>query len=129
MSRVFGLDCQIRIRFCVAAEMFFERFDFLVCSKFNDTQCGRTCACAVACLCPYNSISNVVVSVTIHYHTNLYVFLRKVATKHDTIVEGLAKSFVKLGFCCRKTNRPIRRLIPSTVFTKRAGVEQVYQVK
>ena len=30
---------------------FSERFEFLVCSKFNDTQCGRTCACAVACLC------------------------------------------------------------------------------
>ena len=29
---------------------FFERFDFLVCSKFNHTQCGRACACAVACL-------------------------------------------------------------------------------
>ena len=41
-----------------------ERFEFLVCSKFNHTQCGRTCACAVACLSPHNSISNVVVSVT-----------------------------------------------------------------
>ena len=28
---------------------FFERFEFLVCSKFNHTLCGRTCACAVAC--------------------------------------------------------------------------------
>ena len=44
---------------------FFERFEFLVCSKFNHTQCGCKCVCAVACLCPHNSISNVVVSVTI----------------------------------------------------------------
>ena len=49
----------------VAAEIIvFERFELLVCSKFNHTQCGRTCACAVACLCPHNYISNVVVSVT-----------------------------------------------------------------
>ena len=45
---------------------FFERFDFLVCSKFDHTQCGRTCVCAVARLHPHNSISNVVVSVTIY---------------------------------------------------------------
>ena len=45
---------------------FFERFEFLVCSKFNHTQSGRTCACAVASLYPPNSISNVVASVTIH---------------------------------------------------------------
>ena len=30
--------------------IFFERFEFWVCSNFNHTQCGRTCACAVACL-------------------------------------------------------------------------------
>ena len=35
---------------------FFERFEFLV----------RSCECAVACLCPRNSISNVVASVMIH---------------------------------------------------------------
>ena len=52
--------------FFVAKIIFFERFEFLVCSKFNHTQCGRTCACAVACLCPQNSNSNVVVSLTIH---------------------------------------------------------------
>ena len=50
---------------------FFERFEFLVCSKFNHTQCCRTCACAVACLYPHNSISNVVASVTIHDDTYL----------------------------------------------------------
>ena len=55
--------------------VFFLRFDFLVCSKFNDTQCGRTCACAVACLCPQDSISNVVVSVTIHDDTSKYTIL------------------------------------------------------
>ena len=45
---------------------FFERFEFSVCSKFNHTQCGRICACAVACLYSHNSISNVVAYVTIH---------------------------------------------------------------
>ena len=35
-----------------------------MCSKFNHTQGGRTCACAVACLHPHNSISNVVVSLS-----------------------------------------------------------------
>ena len=37
-------------------KFFFERFEFLV----------RSCECAVACLCPRNSISNVVASVMIH---------------------------------------------------------------
>ena len=55
--------------------IFFEGFEFLVCSKFNHTQCGRTCECAVACLCPRNSISNVVVSVTIHDDTHIFTFL------------------------------------------------------
>ena len=36
--------------FVVAKIIFFERFEFLVCSKFNHTPCGRTCACAVACV-------------------------------------------------------------------------------
>ena len=63
---VFGTNWQIRIRFSSLRTFFFDRFDFLVCSKFDHTQCGRTCACAVACLHPHNSISNVVVSVTIN---------------------------------------------------------------
>ena len=37
---------------------------FLKAKKFNHTPLGCSCACAVACLCPQNSISNVVVSVT-----------------------------------------------------------------
>ena len=38
----------------VAAEIiFFERFEFVVCLKFSHTQCGRTCSCAVVCLCPH----------------------------------------------------------------------------
>ena len=44
----------------------FEPFDFVACSKFNHMQRDCTCACAVACLHPHNSISNVVVSVTNH---------------------------------------------------------------
>ena len=62
----------------VAAEFFFERFEFLVCSKFNHTPCGRTCACAVACLHPHNAISNVVASVTIH---DVAFFYRRDVTK------------------------------------------------
>ena len=67
ISVVFGINWQIRIRISSFRKLsLFERFEFLVCSKFNHTQCGRTGACVVACLCPHNSISNVVVSVTIH---------------------------------------------------------------
>ena len=52
---------------------FFERFEFLVCSKFNHTPCGRTCA--VDCLFQHNFISNVVASVTIHdnFITNILI--------------------------------------------------------
>ena len=61
----------------VVAENFFARFKFLVCSKFNHMQRDCTCACAVACLHPHNSISNVVVSVTIdswwHIHIQIYL--------------------------------------------------------
>ena len=70
---------------------FFERFEFLVCSKFNHAPCGRTCA--VACLHTHNSISNVVASVTIHDDKYIYIYIyeqvgiRKVE-KHATIVEG-----------------------------------------
>ena len=62
---VLELISRFEFDFRRCGNLFFERFEFLVCSKFNHTQCGRTCACAVACLCPHNSISNVVVSVTI----------------------------------------------------------------
>ena len=58
----------------VAADFFFERLEFLVCSKFGGARCGRTRACAVACLCPHNSISNVVVSVTIHDDKYIHTF-------------------------------------------------------
>ena len=55
--------------------IFFEGFEFLVCSKFNHTQCGRACACAVACLRPHNSNSNVVVSLTIHDNLNIFIYI------------------------------------------------------
>ena len=42
---------------------------------FNHTQCGRSCACAVACLHPHNSISNVVVSLTIHDNIKIYFYI------------------------------------------------------
>ena len=45
------------------------------------TPCGCKCACAVACLCPHNSISNIVVSLTIHddMYMFMYLSLRDVA--------------------------------------------------
>ena len=60
----FGINEQIRIRFS-SLRIFFERFEFLVCS----------CACAVACLYPRNSISNVVASVTIHDDMFVYIYI------------------------------------------------------
>ena len=39
----------------VVEDFFLNDFEFLVCSKFNHThhtQCGRSCACAVACFVP-----------------------------------------------------------------------------
>ena len=99
-----------------------------MCSKFNHTQCGCTCACAVACLCPHNSISNVVVSLTIHDNTK--IFIGDVCNKHETNHCGRScKPFVKLGFWWRKTNRTNRRLIPSAVFLRRAGAEQLLSSK
>ena len=51
---------------------FFERFEFLVCSKFNHMQRDYTCACVVACLHRHISVSNVVVSLTIHDNKYTY---------------------------------------------------------
>ena len=107
---------------------FFERFEFLVCSRFNHTQCGRTCACAVACLCPRNSITNVLVLVTIHDDTGANENTKRCSKKWNHCGRS-CKSFVKFGFWWRKTNRTIRQLIPSAVSLRRAGVEQVYHVK
>ena len=52
-----------------------NRFEFEFC-RYH-TQCGRTCACAVAYLCPHNSISNVVVSLTIHDNVHIHRTCRK----------------------------------------------------
>ena len=56
---------QIRIRFLLL-RIFFLNDSNIWCVQSYISQCGRTCACAVACLCPHNSITNVVVFVTIH---------------------------------------------------------------
>ena len=40
------LITRFEFEFCRPGNYFFERFEFLVCSKFNHKQCGRTCACA-----------------------------------------------------------------------------------
>ena len=77
-------------------ENFFERFEFLMRSKFNHMQQDCTCACAVACLHPHNSISNVVVSLTIH--DNLNISIIRCSRKHETIVEGRASRSWNLGF-------------------------------
>ena len=50
-----------------------------------------SCECAVACLCPRNSISNVVASLTIDAHIyicKMYIYVRDVAKRRETIVEG-----------------------------------------
>ena len=65
---VFGINYQIRIQILSLRELFFEGFELLVCS----------CECAVACLYPHNSSSNVVVSLTIHDDMFMYVFIRDV---------------------------------------------------
>ena len=66
-----------------------SRFEFLVCSKFNHMQRDCTCACALACLHPHNSISNVVMSLD--DSCKLYIKTYKRCSKkkkHETIVEG-----------------------------------------
>ena len=76
MSDDFGCfwNYQIRISF-LSLRFFFERFDFLVCLQFNDMQRDCACACAVACLHPHNSISNVVVSLTMYDNIYIYIYI------------------------------------------------------
>ena len=61
------------------AKIFFERFEFLVCSKFNHTHHVAVHVLVVASLGPHNSNSNVVVSVTIHDNIettfSLYIYI------------------------------------------------------
>ena len=64
ISGVFGSNWQVEFDFRRRG-IFFERFEFLVCSKSDHMQRDYTCACDVASLYPHNSISNVVVSSTI----------------------------------------------------------------
>ena len=66
-----------------------------------------SCECAVAFLCPRNSISNVVASA-IHDERNIHF--------NETIVEGRANRSLNLGFGWRKTNRT---LIVKVVHNKR----------
>ena len=47
----------------VVADFFLNDSNLWCVQSSNLTQCGRTCACAVACLHPHNSMSNVVVSL------------------------------------------------------------------
>ena len=57
------LISRFEFEFCRCVNYFFEGFEFLVCS----------CECAVACLYPRNSISNVVASLTIDDNTYIYI--------------------------------------------------------
>ena len=53
-SRVFfGIISRIEFDFRRGNNIF-EQFEFLVCSKFNHKQCGRTCACAVIVLTQFH---------------------------------------------------------------------------
>ena len=94
----FEINWQIRIRILSSRKLFFLKdSNFLV----------RSCECAVACLCPRNSISNVVASA-IHDERNIHF--------NETIVEGRANRSLNLGFGWRKTNRT---LIVKVVHNKR----------
>ena len=64
ISGVLELISRFEFEFC-RRENFFEGFEFVVCS----------CECAVACLCPRNSISNVVASVTIRDDMYKYMYI------------------------------------------------------
>ena len=57
------------------------------------------------------------------------MFTRDVGKKRETIVEGRANRSLYIGFWWRQTNRTIWWLIPSAVSLRRAGVEQLHQVK
>ena len=83
----FGINWKIRIRFSSWRKIF-ERFEFLVCSKFNHMQRDCTCACAVACLHPRNFIPNVVVSVTIHdvIKKHIFIYMQRTWWSSDTDV-------------------------------------------
>ena len=80
---------RFEFEFCRCGNYFFEGFEFLV----------RSCECAVACLCPRISISNVVASA-IHDHTCIYTYIFSigdVATNHETIAEGRVNRSLILG--------------------------------
>ena len=65
ISGVLGINEQIRIRFS-SSRIFFLNDSNFCCVQCSITHSGCTCACAVTCLHPHNSIPNVVVCVTIH---------------------------------------------------------------
>ena len=63
ISGFLELICRFEFEVCRCGNFFFEGFEFLV----------RSCECAVACLYPRNSISNVVAFVTIHDDMFIYI--------------------------------------------------------
>ena len=71
------LISRFEFEFCRCVNYFFEGFEFLVCS----------CECAVAFLCPRNSISNVVASA-IHDDRNIHF--------NETVVEGRKHIHVRI---------------------------------
>ena len=63
---VLELIRRFEFEFCRCGNYFFEGFEFLV----------RSCECAVACLSPRTSISNVVASLTIDDNIYIYIYVR-----------------------------------------------------
>ena len=71
------LICRFEFDFRRPGNYFLKDSNFWCVQSSNThthTQCGCPCACAVACLHPHNSISNFVVSLTIHDNLK-YIFI------------------------------------------------------
>ena len=91
--------------------IFFERFEFLVCSKFNFMQRDCTCACAVACLHPHNSFSNVVVSLTIHDDFFVYRVFRLTGGFLKELLGGIFNFYLFPWVVCQILVRILQTLL------------------
>ena len=75
-----NLVAEFEFDFRRCGNYFLNDSNFCCVQRFNHTHnVARTCACAVACLHPHNSISNVVVSVTTCVYVYAYVFFVQVS--------------------------------------------------
>ena len=92
--------------FCRCGNHFLERFEFLVCSKFNHTQCGRTCACAVACLHTHTQLHFECCGVVDDWRQHLYIYIYIYIYIHiDIYVRDVAKTW---NFCGRSKHLNVR---------------------